>query len=179
MPRNYLSSFGQIENFWKFPQYFEIFLSFFQDMHCLHLYTNKRPRRASPLQNDKINAKNLFLLRFFVKCSKYAKLHSKLWIKGSSLKEVPWNSLFSSSRQKNGIRSINRRYTLLPSLGVQLSGEVPFVISEWLVWELPPDNQRVSNSLFERSPIIIVVDIWMLSFWQYLSFSYRFWPFQS
>ena len=94
---------------------------------------------------------------FFVKCSKYAKLYSKLWIKGSSLKEVPWNSLFSSSRQKNGIRSINRRYTLLPSLGVQLSGEVPFVISEWLVWELPPDNQRVSNWFFERSPIIIVV----------------------
>ena len=70
---------------------------------------------------------------------------------------MPKNSLFSSSRQKNGIRSINSRYTLLPSLGVQLSGEVPFVISEWLVWELPPDNQRVSNSLFERSPIIIVV----------------------
>ena len=70
---------------------------------------------------------------------------------------MPENSLFSSSRQKNGIRSINSRYTLLPSLGVQLSGEVPFVISEWLVWELPPDNQRVSNSLFERSPIIIVV----------------------
>ena len=52
---------------------------------------------------------------------------------------------------------IDPRYTLLPSLGVQLSGEVPFVISEWLVWELPPDNQRVSNSLFERSPIITVV----------------------
>ena len=70
---------------------------------------------------------------------------------------MPENSLFSSSRQKNGIRSINSRYTLLPSLGVQLSGEVPFVITEWLVWELPPDNQRVSNLLFERSPIIIVV----------------------
>ena len=28
MPRNYLSSFGQIENFSKFPQYFEIFSSF-------------------------------------------------------------------------------------------------------------------------------------------------------
>ena len=70
---------------------------------------------------------------------------------------MPENSLFSSSRQKNGIRSINSRYTLLPSLGVQLSGEVPFIISEWLVWELPPDNQRVSNWLFERSPIIIVV----------------------
>ena len=41
MPRNYLSSFGQIENFWKFPQYFDIFLSFFfQDMHWLHVYPN-------------------------------------------------------------------------------------------------------------------------------------------
>ena len=86
---------------------------------------------------------------------------------------MPENSLFSSSRQKNGIRSINSRYTLLPSLGVQLSGEVPFVISECLVWELPPDNQRVSNSFFERSPIIIVVG-WChrkvkrygLSFWK-------------
>ncbi len=66
------------------------------------------------------------------------------------------------------------RLTLLPSLGVQLSGEVPFVIFEWLVWELPPDNQRVSNSLFERSPIIIVVGFtgtliyyWMLTFSKY------------
>ena len=108
---------------------------------------------------------------FFVKCSKYAKLHSKLWIKGSSLKEVPWNSLFSSSRQKNGIRSINRRYTLLPSLGVQLSGEVPFVISECLVWELPPDNQRVSNSFFERSPIIIVVGLSCVMSWNCLFIS--------
>ena len=110
---------------------------------------------------------------FFVKCSKYAKLHSKLWIKGSSLKEVPWNSLFSSSRQKNGIRSINLRYTLLPSLGVQLSGEVPFVISEWLVWELPPDNQRVSNWLFERSPIIIVVGSVLFKWLHFFSRAYR------
>ena len=106
----------------------------------------------------KLGQKLYFItFRIFCKCSKSAKLHFEPWIKRSSLKEVPENSLFSSRRQKNGIRSINSRYTLLPSLGVQLSGEVPFVISEWLVWELPPDNQRVSNSLFERSPIIIVV----------------------
>ena len=34
---------------------------------------------------------------------------------------------------------------------------VPFVMFEWLVSELPPDNQRVSKLVFERLPIILVV----------------------
>ena len=125
----------------------------------------------------KLMQKNLFLLHFVFLVNVQNLPNCILNFK---LKEAHWKKcqkivLFSSSRQKNGIRSINLRYTLLPSLGVQLSGEVPFVISEWLVWELPPDNQRVSNWLFERSPIIIVVGFQFL--FELLCFFLEFWVF--
>ena len=34
---------------------------------------------------------------------------------------------------------------------------MPFVIFEWLVWELPADNQRVSDSVFKVKRIIYIV----------------------
>ena len=46
---------------------------------------------------------------------------------------------------------------LFSGQGVQLSGNVPFVIFEWLVWELPADNQRVSDSVFKVKRIIYIV----------------------
>ena len=53
-------------------------------------------------------------------------------------------------------------YILFSGQGVQLSGNVPFVIFEWLVWELPADNQRVSDSVFKVKRIIYVVrSIWI------------------
>ena len=73
------------------------------------------------------------------------------------------NSLFSSSSQKNAIRSISPRYTLCWCPVVQLSGQALFVIFEWLVIELPAVNQRVSGSVFQRSPIIIVYRIGWIS----------------
>ena len=66
--------------------------------------------------------------------------------------------LFSSSHRKNVSWSINPRYLLCCYSVVQLSWEVPFVLFEWLVYELPAVDQRVSSSVFQRSPIIIVVD---------------------
>ena len=66
--------------------------------------------------------------------------------------------LFSSSHRKNVSWSINPRYTLCCYSVVQLSWEVPFVLFEWLVYELPAVDQRVSSSVFQRSLIIIVVD---------------------
>ena len=52
---------------------------------------------------------------------------------------------------------IEPRYTLFSGQGIQLSGKVPFVIFEWLVWELPADNQRVSDSIFKVKQIIYIV----------------------
>ena len=78
---------------------------------------------------------------------------------------MPGNSLFSSSHWKNVSRSISLRYTLCCCPVVQLSWEVPFIIFEWLVYELPAVNQRVSSSVFQRSPIIIVVG---LNFWLHI-----------
>ena len=46
---------------------------------------------------------------------------------------------------------------LFSGQGIQLSGNVPFVIFEWLVWELPADNQRVSDSVFKVKRIIYIV----------------------
>ena len=46
---------------------------------------------------------------------------------------------------------------LFSGQGVQLSGNVPFVIFEWLVWELPADNQRVSDLVFKVKQIIYIV----------------------
>ena len=71
------------------------------------------------------------------------------------MKEVPGNSLFSSSHWKNVSRSISLRYTLCCCPVVQLSWVVPFITFEWLVYELPAANQRVSSSVSPRSPIII------------------------
>ena len=41
--------------------------------------------------------------------------------------------------------------------GPLLSTEVSFVRIDPGDWKLPQDNQRVSSSVFQRSPIIIVV----------------------
>ena len=41
--------------------------------------------------------------------------------------------------------------------GPLLSTEVSFVKIDPGDWKLPQDNQRVSSSVFQRSPIIIVV----------------------
>ena len=74
-------------------------------------------------------------------------------------KEVPGDSLFSSSHWQNVSRSVNPRYTLCWCPVIQPSGEVPFAIFEWLLFELPVVFHRVSSSVFQRSPIIIVVGL--------------------
>ena len=74
---------------------------------------------------------------------------------GHSFAFLAPKALFLPPLETTITTQIDPRYTLLPSLGVQLSGEVPFVIFEWLVWELPPDNQRVSNSVFSVSSYIL------------------------
>ena len=78
---------------------------------------------------------------------------------GHSFAFLAPKALFLPPLETTTTTQIDPRYTLLPSLGVQLSGEVPFVIFEWLVWELPPDNQRVSISVFSVSSYILVLRV--------------------
>ena len=60
--------------------------------------------------------------------------------------------------------------------GPPLSAKVSFVKIDPGDWKLPQDNQRVSGSVFQRSPIIIVARLFVFGrkFAKALSFSLEF-----
>ena len=104
------------------------------------LYLNKRPldSYACPQQ-------------IFVAGKRYAKLgqfYGKMHCICKLFTFLAQKALFIPHLNTLKIARIEVKYTLCSAQGIKLSCEVPFVKFQWLVLELPADNQRVSNSVF-------------------------------